>query len=135
MRAELFFLVLFVIYCLEAGLFLVLAPWNGGWDRLAFQVPLDALRELLLAPGFRGAVTGFGLVHLVWGLHDLRALLTGRRRARQRALRPVAPPAVEPARPVELLADRGRGAAGEERGAGGERAAGPVAPARLRDAG
>lgn len=97
MRAELFFLVLFVIYCLEAGLFLVLAPWNGGWDRLAFQMPLDALRGLLLTPGFRGAVTGFGLVHLVWGLHDLHALFTGRRRqrARLRAVAPAGEPAAE----------------------------------------
>jgi hypothetical protein len=98
MRADLFFLVLFVLYCLEAGLFLVLAPWNGGWDRLAFHMPVEALRELLLTTGFRGAVTGFGLVHLVWGLHDLRELLAGRRRQRER-LRSVpaeAPPAVEP---------------------------------------
>ena len=104
MRAELFFLVLFVLYCLEAGLFLVLAPWNGGWDRLAFQIPLAAVRDLFLAPGFRGAVTGFGLVHLVWGLHDLRALLTRRRRQRGRlhALPSGAPPAVEPAAPTGL---------------------------------
>jgi hypothetical protein len=98
MRADLFFLVLFVLYCLEAGLFLVLAPWNGGWDRLAFQIPLAAVRDLLLSPGFRGAVTGFGLVHLVWGLHDLRALLDRRRRQRDRlhGVASAAPPAVEP---------------------------------------
>jgi len=104
MRADLFFLVLFVLYCLEAGLFLVLAPWNGGWDRLAFQMPFEALRDLLLTPGFRGAVTGFGLVHLVWGLHDLRALLGGRRRQRER-LQPRAAgstPSVEPTAPARL---------------------------------
>lgn len=88
MRAELFFLVLFVIYCLEAGLFLLLAPWNAGWDRLAFQMtPL--LRELLLDSGFRGAVSGFGLVHLVWGLHDLTTLVTRRLRGRETAHRDV----------------------------------------------
>lgn len=75
MRAELFFLVLFVIYCLEAGLFLLLAPWNPGWDRLAFQMSPPLLRELLLHGGFRGAISGFGLIHIVWGLYDLKTIL------------------------------------------------------------
>lgn len=92
MRSDLFFLVLFILYCLEAGMFLVLAPWNAGWDRLAFHVPWSLLRNLLLSHAFRGAVTGFGLVHLLWGLHDLRALFVRRRQVRQR-LRSPAPPA------------------------------------------
>lgn len=96
MRTDLFFLVLFILYCLEAGLFLVLAPWNAGWDRLAFQIPSTLLRDLLLTPAFRGAVTGFGLVHLLWGLHDLRALLRRRRDVRAR-LDATAPPPPNPA--------------------------------------
>lgn len=82
MRTSLLFVIFFVIYCLEAGLFLLLVPWNPGWDRLAFQLPAATLRHLMLAGVFRGAVSGFGLVHLVWGLHDLVALLDRRRRAR-----------------------------------------------------
>jgi hypothetical protein len=78
MRVDLFFLILFVIYCFEAGLFLTLAPWNAGWDRIAVQVPLAAARDLLLDGTFRGAITGFGLIHVIWGLHDLRLVLRHR---------------------------------------------------------
>ena len=106
MRTDLLFLVLFVLYCLEAGLFLVFAPWNGGWDRLAFRMPIDTLRDLLLATGFRGAMSGFGLVHLVWGLHDLRGLVFHRRRLRER-LDSTARPAAGEAAPAVRLRDAG----------------------------
>lgn len=72
---------LFILYCVEVGVFLTLAPWRGGWSGLLIEFPLEQLREWMLTQWGRGAVTGFGLVHVVWGLHDLRELL-GRRRAR-----------------------------------------------------
>jgi len=84
MRYGLLFLIFFVLYCFEAGLFLVVAPWNTAWDRVVVQMPLPSLRGLLLTPSFRGAVSGFGLVHLVWGVHDLRLVLLRRREARRR---------------------------------------------------
>jgi hypothetical protein len=88
MRLDPVFLLFFVLYCLEAGTFFFLAPWNGGWDRLALEVPVASLRGLLLTPTFRGAVSGFGLVHLVWGVHDAR-LVVGRWRMARRAVRDV----------------------------------------------
>ncbi len=33
------------------------------------------MRELALAPALRGLVSGFGAVHLLWGLHDVDLLL------------------------------------------------------------
>jgi hypothetical protein len=65
----------FILYCFEAGLLLLFAPWSPEWDRIMMQVPVLGLKAVLLHPGFRGAVTGFGLVHLVWGMHDLISLL------------------------------------------------------------
>ena len=65
---------LFVLYCVEAGLFLVFVPWREGWQRLLTEFPIASVRSLLLLPISRGAITGFGLIHLVWGLHDLQAL-------------------------------------------------------------
>ena len=69
---------LFILYCVEAGLFLTIAPWRLGWTQLVVGIPLDGLRELLVSPLGRGTITGFGLVHLVWGLHDLRELFRRR---------------------------------------------------------
>jgi len=70
--------VLFVVYCIEAGLFLFLAPWTTSWGRLGAAIPWSVTREIVLAPWFRGLVTGFGLVHLIWAIHDVDLLLRRR---------------------------------------------------------
>ena len=75
MRFDSLFRVLFVVYCLEAGLFLTLAPWTGGWQQLALLLPLAPLRALLTQPWLRGLVSGFGIVHLVWAAHDIDLVL------------------------------------------------------------
>jgi hypothetical protein len=64
------FRFLFILYCLEVGLFLVLAPWSGAWERMVSSLAATGLDHVLLQPVARGAVTGFGLVHLVWSAHD-----------------------------------------------------------------
>lgn len=81
MRFSTFLTLLFIFYCAEAGALLVFAPWKPVWDRTMMQIPFQELRALMLHPVMRGAVTGFGLVHLVLGAHDLHKLLT-RRKAR-----------------------------------------------------
>ena len=75
--------VLFVIYCVEAGLFLVIAPWREFWNLLVTRSALSQahLGAFLMLPWVRGAVTGFGLVHLIWGIHDLERILLSRRPA------------------------------------------------------
>ncbi len=75
MRAESLFRLLFVVYCVEAGLFLLVSPWTPSWSRLFELLPWAQLRHLALAPWARGAIAGFGLVHLIWALHDLDLLL------------------------------------------------------------
>ena len=72
---------LFILYCIEAGVLLTMTPWRDVWPRLILDLPSDALRSFLLHPFGRSAITGFGLIHLVWGLHDLHRLLTRRRAA------------------------------------------------------
>lgn len=71
---------LYVLYCVEAGIFLVWAPWTGFWERTFFSLPWPEIGRSMLSPWIRGAVTGFGLVHLVWGLHDLERWFGGRSR-------------------------------------------------------
>ena len=75
MRLDSLFRILFVVYCVEAGLFLLVSPWTPTWDRLGGALPWSTLRALALALPARGLMSGFGLVHLVWALHDVDLLL------------------------------------------------------------
>ncbi len=62
----------FILYCATVGVVLVVVPWSPGWDQmLSFLSPRF---ELLRLPLLRGALSGFGLVHLVWCLHDVHHL-------------------------------------------------------------
>lgn len=70
-------LALFILYCIEAGIFLVWAPWTTFWERAFAAWSSPGLTLLMANPWMRGAVTGFGLIHLVWGLHDLYRWLGG----------------------------------------------------------
>ena len=64
----------FVLYCTTVGVVLLLAPWTPGWDRMVTYLPYTG-SHVLGIPLMRGALSGFGLVHLVWGVHDLSAFL------------------------------------------------------------
>ncbi|MEZ5333188.1 MAG: hypothetical protein R2991_14325 [Thermoanaerobaculia bacterium] len=72
--------LLFIIYCVEAGVLLVLLPWTSGWQHALLRLPGAQWEALATHPWIRGLVTGFGLVHIVWGAHDLDLLLSRRRR-------------------------------------------------------
>ena len=70
--------IFFIIYCFEAGFLLLVAPWLPFWDAAVMQMAAGGLRMLFLHPMLRGAVSGFGMIHIVWGLHDVLVLLTRR---------------------------------------------------------
>ena len=91
MRAEWIFRGVFLVYCLEAGLFLLLSPWLPAWNHVALLVPFGTLRELLLTPWSRALISAFGLLHLVWGLHDLELFLSRPRPDRGRPFDDSAP--------------------------------------------
>ncbi len=75
MRGRVIFRVLFILYCVEAGVFLAFVPWSTLWERHLLSIPLLGLRAFGLHPVLRGALSGFGLIHLVWAVHDLELLL------------------------------------------------------------
>jgi hypothetical protein len=79
MRFSFLYRVLFILYCVEAGTFLVLAPWSSIWDHVLVLAPYDLLRTAGLHSIVRSAVSGFGLIHLLWGAHDLDELIFRRR--------------------------------------------------------
>lgn len=77
MRAETVFRLLFIVYCVEAGIFLCLTPWSPVWDRGALQLPWTLLRQMAIGTWVRSLLCGFGAVHLVWAIHDLDLVLRG----------------------------------------------------------
>lgn len=81
MRSSSLLSVLFVVYCIEAGVLFAVAPWSSTWDRAVMQLPWAGVRSWALHPALRGALSGFGLLHLLWGVHDIEAWLARRRSA------------------------------------------------------
>ncbi len=63
---------LFILYCATVGAVLVVAPWSPGWSLMLSN--LSPSFELLGTPLLRGALSGFGLVHLVWCVHDVLSI-------------------------------------------------------------
>ena len=72
--------ILFVILCLELGLFLLLLPWSEMWEHNLIFWLVPGLRPFLLSYYVRGALNGLGLVNLwvgfseAWHLRLSRAL-------------------------------------------------------------
>src|SRR5205809_487040 len=66
-RPVLYFL--YLLYCVEAGIFLSLVPWSRVWVRSTL-VHAPALRQLLLSGHLRGGVSALGILMLVVGMVD-----------------------------------------------------------------
>ena len=75
MRSESLFRGVFLVYCLEAGLFLLLSPWLAAWNHAVLLVPFGPVRAFMLTSWMRATISGFGLLHLVWSAHDLDLFL------------------------------------------------------------
>ena len=63
-------LVLFVLFCLELGLLLVVLPWTELWEQNALLAWFPSLRPVLLNSYLRGAISGLGLLNIWVGLSD-----------------------------------------------------------------
>jgi hypothetical protein len=63
--------VLYVLICLEVGIFLMLVPWSVIWERNYFLEAYPGLRPLLLDPTFRGAISGLGVANVYVVLHEV----------------------------------------------------------------
>jgi len=70
-RSGRLFQLLFGFYFLEAGLFLVLAPWSRLWAARVVVPSPASLEPLLASPAFRGFVAGIGVLHLALAVRDL----------------------------------------------------------------
>jgi hypothetical protein len=70
-----------VVFFLEVGLVLTLAPWSAYWDRNYFAETLPMVHELITNNFVRGAVTGLGLVNICAAVADLVGMFMNRKNA------------------------------------------------------
>jgi hypothetical protein len=61
-------LVVFVLFCLEVGIVLMVGPWTKAWTENSLTTSFPALRDLLMNDFVRGAITGLGLVDFWIGI-------------------------------------------------------------------
>jgi hypothetical protein len=79
---------LFVIYALEAGAFLTLAPWGRYWTvRVVARSP-ERTRPFLESPYFRSFLLGLGLLHLWAAASEIEAWRRESRESRSDAASP-----------------------------------------------
>lgn len=62
--------LLYILVCLEVGVFLLLVPWAAIWERNYFLQQYPALGTVILDPMFRGAVSGLGVANIYLGLTE-----------------------------------------------------------------
>ena len=77
-------LVVYLIYCIEAGLFLLIVPWHRVWTQNYFLERWVGLWEILRLPAVRGAISGIGIALLLHAVDEIWTHVQFRR-ARRRA--------------------------------------------------
>jgi hypothetical protein len=63
--------ILYILYCLEAGIFLLLLPWMYLWDNNYLVYRYPDLRPLVTNFFVKGAVIGLGIVNLIIGIQEI----------------------------------------------------------------
>ena len=71
--------LLLIVFYVEVGLVLTVAPWSLYWERNYFGDIIPLLHIITTNDFFRGAVTGLGLINLVAAMSELRSLMASRR--------------------------------------------------------
>ena len=61
-------LVVFVLFCLEIGIVLIVGPWTRAWTENSLTISYPALHEFLMNGFVRGAVTGIGIIDFWIGI-------------------------------------------------------------------
>ena len=74
--------LLFAVYCLEAGIFFVVAPWTAFWVQHPLLHSSSAVAAIIDNPFFRGLISGFGLAHLDEAVQEIHTYFFSRRKAR-----------------------------------------------------
>ena len=63
--------LVWVIFCFEVGVFLLVYPWMGGWDTNFFSYILPEMHGYWANAYVRGAISGLGIVNIYIALVEL----------------------------------------------------------------
>jgi len=71
--------IVYILYSLEVGIFLISLPWLEIWDNNYLTFHLPVLRRVIINPFLKGAVLGLGIVNLFIGFKEIANLRNGPR--------------------------------------------------------
>lgn len=63
--------LIFIVFCLELGMFLLVFPWSDLWDRHFLLSRVPELRQYWDNAYLRGAISGLGVVNLYIALVEI----------------------------------------------------------------
>jgi hypothetical protein len=63
-------LVVFVLFCLEIGILLIVLPWTRIWTDNSLLLGFPQIREFLMHDFVRGLISGLGLVDIWMGVAE-----------------------------------------------------------------
>jgi hypothetical protein len=61
-------LVVFVLFCLELGIILVVGPWTRAWIDNSLTISYPGIHEFLMNGFVRGVISGLGIVDFWIGI-------------------------------------------------------------------
>ena len=63
--------ILYIVYSLEVGCFLLILPWWNIWDNNYLVYVYPQIRPIVSNPFLKGAVLGLGVVNIVIGIQEV----------------------------------------------------------------
>ncbi len=63
-------MVVFVVFCIELGLFIAVLPWISVWNSNSFVLTHPGLRDFIGNNFVRGAISGIGIIDLWIGIWE-----------------------------------------------------------------
>lgn len=67
--------IIYILFCLELGIFLFILPWTSYWSKNYFINHSAVISGISRNYFFRGAVSGLGLADIWMALHEIWQLL------------------------------------------------------------
>jgi len=63
--------LVYIVYCLEVGGFLLVLPWFGIWDNNYLLYRYSLIRPIVHNAFLKGAVVGLGIVNILIGIQEI----------------------------------------------------------------